>query len=117
MIKTQEFEIYVPEGTPGTSKAFKELIESHYHLFEDSVLSNFNDARYSFQGDTFTVTEVESEDGKSGSFTFEVYIQYYEGCKDKDNAFPHDDTVEFSYDKMTRMIKFSLDETIWQLDN
>ncbi|RDT54482.1 hypothetical protein DXF93_11615 [Escherichia coli] len=117
MIKTQEFQIYVPQGTPSTVAAFKKLIESHYHLFEDSVLSNFNDTRYTFQGDSLTVTEFECEDGLNGSFTFEVDVQYYEGCKDKDDVFSHEDTVEFSYEKATRLIKFSLDETIWQVDN
>lgn len=118
MIRTTDYELSVPEGTINSEADFKAFIESHYQLFEDSVMSSYRgDMRYSFQGDSLTVTEAECEDGSSGYFTFEVDVQYYEGCKDKNDVSSHEDSVEFSYDKATRILKFSLDEIIWQVDN
>lgn len=123
MIKTTEYEISVPEETPGTDEALKVLIEGNYHLFEESVMSNFRyDTRYSYFGESFKVIELEVDSLDNGvlnggSFTFEVQIQYYEGCKNKDDVETVDETIEFSYEPSSRLIKFTLDETQWDLDN
>ncbi len=113
-----EYEIDIPQNFANTKAAFKTLIEEHYQLFETSVMSaHAGDMRYSYMGDSFTVTEIEPPEDGQGSFTFEVMVQYYEGCKGKDGVDPIEETVAFSFDKESRSIKFTLDETQWGLDN
>lgn len=113
-----EYVIDIPIDFTNTEAAFKKLLEEHYPLFETSVMSaHAGDMRYSYLGDTFTVTEVEQPEDGQGSFTFEVMVQYYEGCKGKDGSDPIEETVAFTFDKQSRSIKFTLDETQWGLDN
>lgn len=113
-----EYEIHVSPDLLNTEAAFRKLIEYHNHLFERSVMSKYaGDMRYSYIRDSFTVTEVERLDDTQGSFTFEANIQYYEGCKDNNGVVDIEDTVEYSFDKNTGLIKFTLNETPWKLDN
>jgi hypothetical protein len=116
--KIQNYEIEVPEGTPTTQSAFIALVEENGHLFKGLVMADYRgDCRYEYQPDSFKVTDVNSECWSDGSFEFEVDVQYFEGCKDKDFVDSIPGTVEFSYDKSSRLIKFELNETIWNPDN
>ncbi len=118
MRKETEYQIEVPKDLPNSIAAFKKLVEEHYQFFETSVMSAFRgDMRYTYLGDSFTVTEVEPPEDMQGSFTFEVQVQYYEGCKDKDDTDTIEETLPFTYDKQSRLITFTLDETQWGLDN
>lgn len=118
MVKLVSHEISVPEGTPGTDKAFKDLIEKNGHIFKGFVMSNFRgNPSYEYQPDSLKVIEIDHDGSTSGSITFEVDVQYFEGCKDKDYLDQKEYSVEFTYDKASRMLKFELNEMIWDLDN
>ena len=111
-------EIPVPEGTPSTEKAFRDLIKDNGHIFEGFVMSNFRgDARYEYQAESVSVSEINTDGKTGGSITFEVDVQYFEGCKDKDYLDQQEYTVDFTYDSESRTLKFEMDETIWNPDN
>ncbi|MGK6418618.1 hypothetical protein ACFGD2_021345 [Citrobacter freundii] len=115
-IKTQR--IKVPVGTPGTEKALKKIIEDNSHIFEGMVMAGYRgDLRYSYQADSFEITEINTDGLTGGSIEFEVGIQYYEGCKDKNYFDTVDGSADFTYDQATMCLKFKLDETVWNPDN
>lgn len=117
MSNIKSYEIDVPVGTPATEAALKSLFEANGHLFEGLVLADYRgDTRYEYQPDSFKVTETNLENWPQGSFEYEVDVQYFEGCKDKDYVDNATGTVEFNYDSVSKLIKFELDETIWNPD-
>lgn len=112
------YEIGVPVETPGTIEALKKIIEDNAHIFEGMMMASYRgDLRYSYQADSFKINEINTDGSTCGSIEFEVGIQYYEGCKDKDYFDTVDGSVDFTYDKATRCLKFELDETVWNPDN
>lgn len=112
------YEIGVPEGTPETEEALKKIIEDNAHIFEGMMMSSYRgDQRYSYQVDSFEITDINTDGSTCGSFEFEVGIQYYEGCKDKDDLDTVDGSADFTYDRATGCLKFELDETVWNPDN
>jgi hypothetical protein len=118
MAKLISHEIYVPQGTPSTEDAFKDLIEKNGHIFEGFVMSKFRgDGRYQYQKDSLTVNEINHDGQTSGSISFNVDVQYFDGCKDKDYLDQEEYEVDFTYEKNERLLKFELDETIWNPDN
>ena len=116
---TKRYEIYIPDDFLNTEEAFKDLIKQHAHYFEGYVMADYrDDARYTYQSDSFEVTEVSYVTGdNAGSFEFEVDVQYFEGCKDRDYLDQDGRTAEFTFDKSKRCLVFDLDETIWNPDN
>ena len=118
MAKLVSHEIYVPVGTSGNDEDLKALIEENGHIFEGFVMSNFRgDPRYEYQADSLTVNDLSHDGSTCGSITFGVDVQYFEGCKDKDYLDQEEYSVDFTYDKESRMLKFEMDETIWNPDN
>ena len=111
MRKIQHYSISIPQDTPKTLQGVKVLIESHSHIFEDAVMAEYRgDQRYTYVSDNFEVTEIEE-----GAFTFEVYVSYFEGCKDRDGVDRQEMNVEFEI--RNGCIEFDLDETVWNTDN
>ncbi|HDR2788937.1 TPA: hypothetical protein QCK11_000258 [Enterobacter asburiae] len=118
MMAIATYLIEVPEGTPGTEEALKKIIEDNAHIFEGMVMANYRgDQRYSYQSDNFEITDINTDGFTCGSFEFEVGVQYYEGCKDKDFFDMVDGSADFTYDREKRCLKFELDETVWNPDN
>lgn len=120
MAKLTIYEIFVPIDTPDTKEAFENLIEKNGHIFERFVMSNFRgDMRYEYQADSLTVSQIDIDSSSSteGTITFEVDVQYFEGCKNKDYLDQSEYSVDFTYDRGSRVLKFELDETIWNPDN
>lgn len=115
----KRYEIYFPTDFQNTVKTFKDLIKQHAHYFEGYVMADYRgDARYSYRSDSFEVTEVWYEKGDdAGSFEFEVDVDYFEGCKDKNGVDQEPRIAEFIFDKSKRCLVFELDETIWNPDN
>lgn len=113
------YEIAVPNDFPASEGAFKELIKQHANYFEGHVMADYRgDARYTYQPDSFEVTEVYYEIGDdAGSIEFEVDVQYFEGCKDRDGVDQQPRIVEFSVDKIKRCLVFELNEDVWNTDN
>lgn len=112
------YEIPVPQETPGTEEALKKIIEDNAHIFEGMMMGHYRgDQRYSYQADSFKITDINTDGSSCGSFEFEVGVQYYEGCKDKDFFDMVDGSADFTYDRVTRCLKFELDETVWNPDN
>ncbi|MGG8210734.1 hypothetical protein PGO52_13435 [Klebsiella aerogenes] len=116
---TKRYEIYIPDDFSNTEAAFRDLIKQHSHYFEGYVMADYRgDPRYSYQSDSFEVTEVWYGKGdNAGSFEFEVDVQYFEGCKDRNYLDQEVRTAEFSLDKSKKCLVFELDETIWNPDN
>ena len=75
------------------------------------------DPRFSYQPDSFEITDFYYDGDQSGSIEFDVDVQYFEGCKDKDYIDQEPRTAEFTLDKKNRCLVFELDETIWNPDN
>lgn len=118
MMAIVTYEIEVPSGTPCTEDALKKIIEDNAHIFEGMMMANYRgDQRYSYQADSFEITDINTDGCTGGSFEFEVGIQYYEGCKDKNSFDIEDGSADFIYDRATRHLKFALDETVWNPDN
>lgn len=115
---TKTYEIHVPEGLPNTEKAITTLIEQHGHYFEGYVMADYRgDARYSYQPDSFEITEFNYDGDQFGSIEFDVDVQYFEGCKDKNYLDQESRTAEFILNKEERCLVFELNETIWNPDN
>lgn len=114
----ETYEIGVPVGTPATEEALKKIIEDNAHIFEGMMMASYRgDPRYSYQADSFEITDINTDSTICGSIEFEVGIQYYEGCKGKDYFDVVDGSADFTYDKATSCLKFELNETVWNPDN
>lgn len=115
MKNTTEHEISFPENEFLTFNSFKKLIERNVNVFEKAVMSYYgNSSRFAFQHSTFTVTNLISEDGLTGSFGFEVDVSVDATSLSGNKHERVDEIVAFWYDPDTRIIKFSLDEVVWE---
>lgn len=111
MRKVEQYSLEIPSDTPKTFEGLKSFIESMPEVFEEAVMSQYaHDQRYSYFSDNFEVVDIDE-----GSFTFEVDVQYYEGCKGKDDVTLECMTVE--YEIKEGCLEFELDETVWRTDN
>lgn len=115
MKKITEHEIFFPGNELLTFNSLKELIERNVNIFEKSVMSYYgNNSRYTFLHSTFTVTNLISEDGLTGSFGFEVDVSVDAASLSGNQHERVDEIVAFCYEPSTRLITFSLDEIIWE---
>ena len=118
MSDIRKYEISVPEGMPG-SELFNPLIEGNALLFEPSVMGKYGtDQRYEYLADSFKTTGGTYDPvSHSGVCGYVVCIRYFEGCRCADETFQADGTVDYQYNPGRQTLSFSLDETLWEVQN
>lgn len=105
-----EYQIPLNGIAPTDLDGIKDLIESNSEIFNNYLLAGFGgDAGYSVIEGSFEVINIEI-----GGLEYTASIHYFAGCRNLNDVDSTEGGLEF--DVEDEKIKFSIDETVWNVE-